>query len=170
MQLVRQGVDVLAEQREALANGAHRLGLRVVRRGELGAPDVDRQHGEPLGHVVVEFAREQRALLLLGADQAPAQVAQFLLGLLLLGDLTQDAGRGGDAAGGITTGRASQMVQPLLPRRGVQVPILHGDLVHQPLVQLTTFSLDGLTVVRMQVLHPEFDAPQALILIGRQAT
>ena len=82
MQLVRQGVDVLAEAHEPLANRLHRLGVRAARRGQLGAADVDGQHGEPLRHVVVQLAREQRALLLLGPDQAPAQAAQLLLGAL----------------------------------------------------------------------------------------
>ena len=95
VQLVRQGVDVLAEAYEPLANRPHRLGLRPVRRGELGAADVDRQHGEPLRHVVVQLAREQRALLLVGPDQAPAQVAQLVLGSLALRDVAEDAERDG---------------------------------------------------------------------------
>ena len=93
VQLVRQGVDVLAEAHEPLADRLHRLGLRPVRRGELGAADVDRQHGEPLRHVVVQLAREQRALLLVGPDQAPAQVAQLVLGSLALRDVAEDAER-----------------------------------------------------------------------------
>jgi len=58
--------------------------LLGIRRGELGPADVDRQHGEPLGHVVVQLAGEQRAFLLVGPDQAPAQVVQRLLEPLLL--------------------------------------------------------------------------------------
>ena len=77
-------MDVLAQAHEALANRPHRLGLRAVRRGELGAADLDRQHGEPLRQVVVQLAREHRALLLVGPDQALAQVAPLLLGALAL--------------------------------------------------------------------------------------
>ena len=105
MQLVRQGVDVLAEAHEPLANRSHRRGLRPVRRGELGAADVDRQHGEPLRHVVVQLAREQRALLLVGPDQAPAQVAQLVLGSLALGDVAEDAERPDRASGGVARWR-----------------------------------------------------------------
>ena len=104
VQLVGQGVDVLAEAHEPLADRPHRLRLRSVRRGELGAADVDRQHGEPLRHVVVQLAREQRALLLLGPDQAPAQVAQLLLGPLAVGDVAQDAVRADRASGGVARG------------------------------------------------------------------
>ena len=93
VELVGQRVDVLAEAYELLANRAHHVGLCCVRRGELGAADVDRQHGQPLRHVVVQLAREQRALVLVGADQAPAQVAQRLLGPLGLRDVAQDTER-----------------------------------------------------------------------------
>ncbi len=77
VQLVGQGVDVLAEAHEPLAKRSHRLCLRSVGSGELGAADLDRQHGDPLRQVVVQLAREQRALLLVGADQTPAQVVQL---------------------------------------------------------------------------------------------
>ena len=105
VQLVRQGVDVLAEAHEPLAHRPHRLGLRPVRRGELGAADVDRQHGEPLRHVVVQLAREQRALLLLGPDQAPAQIAQLVLGALALRDVAEDAERADRASVGVARWR-----------------------------------------------------------------
>ena len=88
---------------------AHRLGLRPGRRGELGAADFDRQHGEPLRHVVVQLAREQRALLLLGPDQAPAQVAQLVLDPLGLRDVAQHADTIERASRGIARWRRGQM-------------------------------------------------------------
>ena len=39
----------------------------------LGATDPDRQYGEPLAHVVVQLAREQGALLFLGADETATE-------------------------------------------------------------------------------------------------
>ena len=80
MQLVGQRVDVLAEAHELGAHRSHHLGLRAVGRSELSAAHIDRQHGQPLRHVVVQFARKQRALVLVGPDQAPAEIAQRLLG------------------------------------------------------------------------------------------
>ena len=91
VQLVRQGVDVLAEPHKPFADRPHRLRLRSVRCGELGASGLDRQHGDPLRQVVVQFAREQRALLFVGADQSPAQIAQFVLDALAFGDVAEDA-------------------------------------------------------------------------------
>ena len=82
VQLVGQRVDVLAQAHQPFADGLHGLGLLSVRSGEFGAADLDRQHGEPLAHVVVQLAREQGALLFLGADEAAAQFARLLLGPL----------------------------------------------------------------------------------------
>ena len=99
MQLVGQGVDVLAEAHESLADGLHGLRLLPVGGGQLGAADVDRQHGEPLAHVVVQLAGEQRPLLLLRRDQAAAEVARLLLGPLALGHVAEDAvGADGESA------------------------------------------------------------------------
>ncbi len=72
MELVGQRVDVFAEAHELGAHQAHHLGLRTVGRSEFAAAHLDRQHGEPLRHVVVQLAREHRALVLVGTDQAPA--------------------------------------------------------------------------------------------------
>jgi len=71
-------------RRPDLANRPHRLRLLPLRHRELDAADVDGQHGEPLGDVVVQLASEQGALLLVGADQAPAQVVQLDLDPLAL--------------------------------------------------------------------------------------
>jgi len=107
VQLVREGVDVLAQAREPLAHRAQLLRLRRVRRRELGAADVDRQHGEPLRHVVVELAREQRALVLVGPDQALGEVAQLVLGPLALGDVAEDT-EGADRASGVVARAGSR--------------------------------------------------------------
>ena len=66
---------------EALAHGAHRVGLGAGGRGDLRLADVDRQDRQPLGQVVVQLAGEECALLLLGLDQAPTQVAQRVFAL-----------------------------------------------------------------------------------------
>jgi hypothetical protein len=51
---------------------------------ELGDADVDREHRQTLREIVVKLAGEQRALLLVGAQQALAEVAQRLLRHLAL--------------------------------------------------------------------------------------
>ena len=75
---------------------------RTARSVSAGAPTgaaisaaahVDRQHGEPLRQVVVQLAREERALLLVRADEPLAQIAQLDLGALRLRNVAQDAER-----------------------------------------------------------------------------
>ena len=169
VQLVRQGVDVLAEAHEARADLLHRLCLRLVRGGELGAADVDRQHGEPLAHVVVQLAREQRSLLLMGPDQALAQVVQLVLGALALGDVAEDAVRLDRASGGVARGDAADVLEPLLPLARRQVAILEEEPLQPPVVQLLAHVHHAGAVVGMQMLHPELQGLEPLLPVGGDA-
>ncbi len=169
VQLVGQGVDVLAQTHEPFADGLHGFCLLSVRGSELGAADLDRQHGEPLAHVVVELAGEQGALLLLGADEAAAQFARLLLGPLAVGHVAEDTVRADGAAAGIARGCARQVLDPALVAVGMQVAILDGEPLLLPLVHLPAQLDHPGAVVRMHVLHPEVEDPEAGDPVGRDA-
>jgi hypothetical protein len=162
VQLVRQRVDVLAEANERRAYRLHRSGLRAVRHGKLRATDVDRQQGEPLRHVVVQLTREQRAFVLMGTDQAPAEVAHFVVGAPSLRHVAEDAEGDGRASGGVAPVDHTDVMNPLFPVNRMQETILHGELVHFAGVQLLALVQYRGAVVRMQMLHPEFQDLEAL--------
>ena len=129
MQLVRERVNVLAEAYQPRANRPHRLRLRFAPRDNLGATDFDRQHGQPLRHVVVQLPRKQRALRLVGLDQALAQVTQRVGSSLRLGDVAEDAVRLDRASGGIAPGDLGQVVNPSLASGRMQKAIFDGNVV-----------------------------------------
>ena len=74
MQAIRQRVNVATEAGQALAHRVPRRCARGFCQISLFATGVDRQHPQALGHVVVQFAREPRSLLLLCADEPAAQL------------------------------------------------------------------------------------------------
>src|SRR5262245_37209182 len=62
MHSIRKGVNVLAQSHQALAHGPHRAAPRRTCRIALFAAGVDRQQRQPLRDVVVQLARQPRAL------------------------------------------------------------------------------------------------------------
>ncbi len=170
VELVGQRVDVLAQAHELGADRAHHIGLRTFRRGEFGAAHVDGQHGQPLRHVVVQLAREQGALVLVGPYQAPAQIAQRLLGLLGLGDVAQDTKRPQRAPGGVTPGDAGHVMNPPFATGRMREAIFHGKAFQPPRVELPTQVQHTFAVVRMNLLHPEFERLEALRPVSGNAT
>ena len=169
VELVGEGVDVLAEAHEALADRPQRLRLRAAGRGELGAPGVDGEDGEPLGEVVVQLAGEERAFLLLRADQPAAQILERGLGPLLLRDVPQDAERAERAAAAVALGGAGEVMDPDLPASGMQVAILDGEPLDPSVVHPLANVHHALAVVGMNVLQPELAGPEPFVLLRRNA-
>ena len=163
VQLVREGVDVLAEAHEPLADGLHRLGLRPVSGVELGTADVDRQDGEPLAHVVVQFAREQSPLLLVRPDQAPAQIVQFLLAAFALGDVAQHAERLDGAVGSVTRDDDGDVLDPLLSLDRMQVAVLDEEPLQPAVVQPAAFVQHAGPVGGVQMLASRTPGGQGLV-------
>jgi hypothetical protein len=82
----------------------------------------------------VQLAGEQRPLLLMGPDESPAQVVQFALGVLALGDVTEDAVRLDRASGGVARRDAGEVPDPLLLAARRQEAILEGELLQPSIV------------------------------------
>ena len=78
VQSIRQRMYVLAQPNQALSHRPH-CACGGARRFALFAAGIYRQHRQALGHVVVQLTRKARALLLLRADQPPAQLVRRLL-------------------------------------------------------------------------------------------
>ncbi len=72
----------------------------------------------------MKFAREQRALLFVGADESPAQIAQLVLDQLAVGDVAENAEGADRLTGGVALADARQVVDPDLPTGRVQEAIL----------------------------------------------
>ena len=169
MQLVCEGVDVLAEAHESLADCLHRLRLGLVLGGGLGAAYVDGQDGKPLTHIIVQFAREKGALLLVRPDQAPAQIVQLLLAALALGDVAQHAERLDGAAVGVTRSGDGDVLDPSLPLGRMQIAVLDEEPWQRAVMQPAAFVQYPLAVVGVQVLRPELQGAKALFAIGGDA-
>ena len=84
----------------------------------------------------MQLARQQRALLLVGLDQAPAQVAHLVLGAPALRDVAEDTVRPDPASAGVAAGDAGQVLDPALPPRRMEVAILDGEPLQPPVLQL----------------------------------
>ena len=110
----------------------------------------------------MQLAREQRALLLVGPDQAPAQVAQLLLGSLALRDVAEDAERDDHVSGGVAPGDAGHVMDPLLPMGRMQEAVLDVEPLQPPVVHLLALVHHAFAVVGMQMLDPELQGLEAL--------
>src|SRR5262245_43769267 len=72
VQAIGQGMHVLAQSHQPFAYCLH-CASAAIRRMALRATGVHGQQCQALGHIVVQFARQPRALLLLRMDQPAAQ-------------------------------------------------------------------------------------------------
>ena len=74
MQLVRQGVHILAQLHQAFLHCLYSGTSDSTGECPCLAAGIDCQHCEALGHVVMQLACKARALLFVRVDQPPAQV------------------------------------------------------------------------------------------------
>ena len=93
--------------------------------------------------------------------------ARLFLGPLASGHVAEDAVRADRAAAGIAHSRARQVLDPELLAARVQVAILDGEPLLLPLVHLPAQLSHPGAVVRMHVLHPEVEDPEAGDPVGR---
>lgn len=72
-------MHVLTQPHEAFAHRAHGIAASRTRQHVLLTTGVNCQQRQTLRHVIVQLAREPRALVFLRGDEMPAQFARSLL-------------------------------------------------------------------------------------------
>ena len=89
MQFSRNGVDAVGDVCRPLAQIAKPLQQLLLRQRKmpLHRANLDTQQGQTLIDVVMQISRDPPALLLLGFDQATAQIVKHLFGQLVVGHI-----------------------------------------------------------------------------------